>query len=586
MAERSGRYRLLGPTTLALLLVLTTGAALRLWAFPGRYEMRDVDEWDYLQGGLLVLEGLPPSYHYSPEGPEVWLGWAYAGGLSARYFAFPTAEERQVPAQVRLYTAVNHALFDTYHDMSSLRRVYVALAMLLSLVAVAAGFGLGRRWGGLAGAVLLGGLTACVPLLVLYAATSHPYSAAWSFAVIAMYFAASGRRHAAIGAGVFFGLAIASRIEMLTMLPLLIAGLWPAKQSRRQFVRDGARCLLSASLTALLVAPWLLTHLIGNLRAIATIRFGPAPNGPISARQTLMDFGWNEGLAVVTVLTIGSLLASLRPQTPSREGPQLEDASGAAWPGAASHRRWRWLVVGFAVLLLIQLLRPTGYGMRHQGAAITTLLLASPLAVPPLMRIGRGVGWLVVAACVLLPLGQTVRRIALIHRGYAPDQATGWVESHVPAGTVVYVKPSFHDPLPTPAAANAMWDEVMARDAAVRKFNSGLSRFGLEAAEFPRALSEQHVVVERSRVRGWYILGSRGMWAGPRFDIRRYANSPVFTSLDPLPAFQKTGGVLIWRGAPLPRDATDPPAMSWVAPDGSGTFVYVSPDVRSKISDR
>ena len=93
------------------------------------------------------------------------------------------------------------------------------------------------------------------------------------------------------------------------------------------------------------------------------------------------------------------------------------------------------------------------------------------------------------------------------------------------------------------------------------------------------ALSEQHVVVERSRVRGWYILGSRAMWAGPRFDIRRYANSPVFTSLDPVPAFQKTGGVLIWRGAPLPRDATDPPAMSWVAPDGSGTFVYVSADV-------
>ena len=202
MAERSGRYRLLGPTTLALLLVLTTGAALRLWAFPARYEMRTWTNGTTCRAACWSSRGCLRPTTIRRRGRRSGSDGPMRAG-SRRYFAFPTAEERQVPAQVRPYTAINHALFDTYHDMSSLRRVYVALAMLLSLVAVAAGFGLGRRWGGLAGAVLLGGLTACVPLLVLYAASSHPYSAAWSFAVIAMYFAASGRRHAAIGGGCF-----------------------------------------------------------------------------------------------------------------------------------------------------------------------------------------------------------------------------------------------------------------------------------------------------------------------------------------------------------------------------------------------
>lgn len=87
-----------GPGAAGLVALLLAAALLRVALLPARYDMRDLDEPDYLQGGLLMLEGLPPSYHYAPEGPEVWFGWGYAGLRSARYFVAPTAEEARVPA--------------------------------------------------------------------------------------------------------------------------------------------------------------------------------------------------------------------------------------------------------------------------------------------------------------------------------------------------------------------------------------------------------------------------------------------------------------------------------------------------------
>jgi hypothetical protein len=94
-------------------------------------------------------------------------------------------------------------------------------------------------------------------------------------------------------------------------------------------------------------------------------------------------------------------------------------------------------------------------------------------------------------------------------------------------------------------------------------------------------LSEENMIVERVERRGWYILGSRASLPDPRYDIHLYGQSLVFTASDPLPEFSKTGGVLIWHGGPLA--ALGEPLAKWLRPDGQGTFVYCSPDARSRI---
>src|SRR4051794_14563597 len=293
MAKTFWRLRRPSADGLALAAILILAAVARLAAMPARHELRDVDEPDYLQGGLLLLEGLPPSFHYAPAGPETWFSWAYGGALSAKYFLLPTAEERAVPGPVRVYVAVNHAEFDLYRDMSRLRGAYASVAIVLSLLAVAAAFRLGRHWGGLPAAVLAGGRAGFTPLLVNFAVEGRPYSAAWSCEMIAVYFAAvQPRRRSAVWSGVFAGLAVASRIEMLLLLPLTCVMLWPGRTAGwRGVVRHAVTHAAVAAVTAVLVAPWLVTNLLGNLRAIATLRLGPA-GLPTSLRQTLTEFAW------------------------------------------------------------------------------------------------------------------------------------------------------------------------------------------------------------------------------------------------------------------------------------------------------
>jgi hypothetical protein len=131
---------------------------------------------------------------------------------------------------------------------------------------------------------------------------------------------------------------------------------------------------------------------------------------------------------------------------------------------------------------------------------------------------------------------------------YAPDNATAWVNAHVPAGTILYMNRTYRDPLPTPTSANAIWDEVMSRDAPRRKFESGLARMNLGEVSMPPALSEQSMATERGNARHYYILGSRAERVGPRYDLRRYHSSAVFgipSGQSPLPAFLETGGVMI-----------------------------------------
>ncbi len=127
-----------------------------------------------------------------------------------------------------------------------------------------------------------------------------------------------------------------------------------------------------------------------------------------------------------------------------------------------------------------------------------------------------------------------------------------------------------------------MWDEIISRAAADRKFEAGLARFGISGGELPRALSDQNMVVERANVRRWFILGSRAQLAGPRFDLRRYQNSATFGVQDPVPAFLKTGGLLLWRGSG-PAMGLSNPVKTWTNAAGNGTYLYCSPELRSRL---
>ena len=302
---------------LALSILLLGAIVLRIWDFPALYDERGVDEIQYTQGSLELLEGITPAYKYAPAGTETWLGWGYAGSLAAKYLLHPSAEEKAVPFQVRPFVAVNHALFDLYRDLSGIRRFIVIISVLLSVIAVAAAFAVGARTAGVAGGVLIGGLFAAAPLMITYAEQARSFSIAWSFAIIAIYFAVCRLgRTAYWGSAIFMGLAISQRIDMLGLLPLLWLELWYAtreKKTARSFWQSTGILLKNAAITlvvTLLVAPWLMTNLIGNLRTIVTVRFSPPPV-PVPISATLMEFGWEEGLGIVAVLFVAGTLFGL-----------------------------------------------------------------------------------------------------------------------------------------------------------------------------------------------------------------------------------------------------------------------------------
>src|SRR5207244_2523205 len=188
-------------------------------------------------------------------------------------------------------------------------------------------FRVGELHGGLPGALAAGGLAAFLPSLLGYSVMATPYGAAWSFAILAYHQAAFGRR----GAAVLLGLAIGSRIELVLLAPLF---------GRRP------RFHAAVLITALIVSPWWLMHLLGNLRGIATVRL----LGPAFSLSGVADLAWKEGLGVAIAVAAGGLAAQKR-----------------------------WWHLAYLAALLVTAAKPSGFGVRHQGPVIVaTLLLATP----------------------------------------------------------------------------------------------------------------------------------------------------------------------------------------------------------------
>ena len=551
-----------------------------------------MDETGYCTGSALLLEGLTPGNKAAPGGPLMWAGWAYLGGETVWDLVHPSAAERGQSLAVRPFTAVDRVLFDTYRDISSLHRVLVVINGVLAVVAALAAAGLGWQLGGTIGGLILGVLVAGVPVFLDHSEMSRPYSMAWSFGIVALYFASLigdrlRRGRYALLAAIFLGLSIGSRIEMLCVIPLVWWVIWELDVRRRSLRYSeepgvpapdpalgstsetgvwfsAAKITLLSLCIAIWVAPWLMTHLIGNLRTIATVRFGGnnSENWSGALRQLVV----NQGLGPVILLAIFGLVMQ------------------------AKGTRVRFILPTLYTLLLsIAMLIGFADGVHQHGAVLIGWFILAAAVAPALLTKWPRTVAVSLAAALVFPLVMSALQIRFNHQLDDHEDAVAWIEQHVPAGTTVYaIEGGERTLLPTPEASAALWSEVTDDQAWRKKMESGLSRFKLSAGELPRALSEENLVQERANRRKWFILGGRTDLPVPRYDVRVVLSSPVFGIHDLNAAMKSHGGVLIWRDGfhVNPPEFLGQPVMKWESAKGTGVWIYATDDVREKIRDR
>jgi hypothetical protein len=549
----------------ALSILLLIGLSLRILNYPSRYQIRDSDELGYTYGGILLWEGITPGYKMSPAGFQTWVSWTYCGCQSLMNLIRDPNSNR-LPAFIRPLSAVDKTLFDVYRDTSTLKQLTVALITLISLGAIYAAFHIGCRSAGIPGGLLSGGLAALLPLYVRASGMATPYMPAWAYAIISSYFAATKSRSMRwAGSAVFMGLAISSRIEMLLFLPVVLWLMWKDREPEP----FGHIAIRFASLTfavTLLVSPWLLTNLLGNIRTIATVRFAGA-----SIRDLLVplfkDFALFQGLGPAAILLL----------------------AGLAFSSADKRRAHGWLLF-IVIVLMLTMLKPTPYGLRHHGATVAAIVVLCPLALARFQERHARAALILSILLLIIPAANATSSIMSDRYSYVPDQATAWVEKNVPPGTAIYLCPTLNDPLPTTQSADSLWTAVTDSQAWQVKFRQGLIRFNISQDRIPRALSEENLVQERGNRRRWFILGGGQEIKAPRFDIKIISGGSPFdvTPNNAISEYQQSGGVLILRQSREPEflhpgKELGTPNAAWINEQGQGTFVYYKPSKDTQI---
>lgn len=543
---------------------------LRLCLIADLTSIPESDEIGYMVDGFLLIEGLTPGYKHVPGAAITWLAALWTGFQTLGTWLF--VDQPSVPALLKPVMALERVLFETYADLDGLRRLVVTLQTLLGSLAAAALTWRGHRLAGLRGALAAGLMAACLPLFVQFAAQTRAYSFAWSFGLLAFAAVCSPRRGwRLVGGGILAGLAIATRLEMVLLLPLLALEAGRAAAPGRR-LGDGTRLVAIVLLCFFLAAPWYVTSLIGNLRQILDVRFlvVAAAAAPLGVLRGMLAAGLGVPLGATIVL-----LAA----------------------GAAVRRSWPY---GFSALWLALLaamaLRQSGGGMRHDGAlfvltvalapvALSLLLGAPSRAQPASGRPFRGGPLLASMAAAVFGLGAVAAGIASVwdyRQDAVHDQAVSWLEANVPAGTAVYLSDEgFTVPLPTEAAADALWTEAARADAWRLKFARAAQRLSFERSSPPRALSEDPVQLERALRRRWFMLGAPLAPGRPRYDLRLVGAGSAF-SLQPLAVAAqlcREGGAFLFSGL----DATagqllGAPTRLWRSPSGRRTVaLYVVP---------
>jgi hypothetical protein len=433
------------------------------------------------------------------------------------------------------------------------------------LAGVYGGYRLGAKYGGSAGGLLIGGLVATLPMYLELCAQTRSTSDAWMLAILAVSCAVTLR-----GAkrkwlpGVWLGVAIGARIDMVVAAPLVLWALWdnpePGAAWKWVFATAGW-----ALVGALLAAPWAVGGFLAMLRSIAMVRvLGMFFTTQSPRLETLGSLVWGEGLGPVLLATVVGVCL-FRPGTRLKGG----------------------VLAAFAALMVATMFVGPHEPMRYHGGPLIALLTCAAVAVGAFFLRWPKPALVLAPLLVALPLVQSVRTILRHRAAYVPDAAVQWIDEHVPAGTVVYLYPGsiVRAVLPTEAAADAIWGMCASEQAWRIKILDGLHRFSLKEGRLPRALSEDNLCLDRSRGRRWFILGG-GQSDRPRYDVRLVEASATFgLQRNTLAkAFKETGGVVLWPiaagGVP---DGLGEPWVKWVNGRGQETLVFVSPDVGKKL---
>ena len=551
---------LAGRTAAALitLAVLLAALGLRLWLMPPLYTQPTFDEPAYMIDGLLVLESATPGDKFAPGAITTWPGFVYGGVASLAYLLNPTEEIAQQRAVFRPLFAIDRALFDAYADYSGLRAAVMGTVFVTSLFGVLMACWLGAYRAGWPGALLCGGLMAFMPVIATLSVEARPYAAAWSFGMGAIAFAAvlSGRWRS-LAAGLCFGLAVASRIEMVLVAPLIAWEFW-LRPERTAPLRALWRVAGISLLTFLVAAPWYVTHLVGNIRKVITVTFEPNMQSNGDLAVGLLDLLWSQGLLAVAVLIVVGL--ALRP---ARECI-LSVAAGL-----------------FVVALLLAF---SGSKLsKYDGAAWVSMIALAPFALDGLRRRLPprlpAAFWAGVAVLLVVPAAaQTVNQGLALRAGWVEPKVIEWLADNVPAGTTVYSHPMQIRAIPpTAESADRNWLEVAHPDAWREKLHDRLSKAGLTMDRLPRALSIETMHQRLAVARRSFFLASPYWGDQPRYDlrIRGYAYSPHISRKQLYEEFRQTGGALVHHGTPLAE--LGEPAVAWTAENGTGMFVYLRP---------
>ena len=519
----------------------------------------------YVPNGLLAWEGIAPGMRTGPAGPQTWIGWFYAAGRSGWELLRQQWSGQKIPLVLRPFTAVEQALFKTYEDLSGLRQLLLWISLIISLAAVYGGYRLGRRYGGTAGGLLIGGWVAVLPLYIEFSGIAKSCSDAWMLGILAVACAATvpGPKYRWLP-GALLGLAIGSRIDMLLVVPLVLWALWDHEKPREAL----KRMLTTLGLTvacALLSAPWAVEGFVGMMRNIGMSRVAGYWNVESPRLATLKDLVWEQGL-----------------------GPALLAAGIGVFMLPGGTRLKGGVLAGFALLMAASMFAGGRYMyMRYHGGPLIAFLVCTAVTAGAIWQRWPKAGVALVACSLVLPLIQSVRAVIAVKSSYVPDGSTEWIEQHVPPGTTVYLDGLFisRAVLPTEAAADTIWRAMADNEPWRLKLQDGFSRFSLREAHLPRAMSEDNLVMDRGLLRRWFILGG-GHTDRPRYDVRLLPISPTLRFLDKghlLEEFKRTGGVMVRRSPFDPEKELGEPLVQWVNREGRGTWIFVSPDVRGKL---
>lgn len=523
-------------------VILAVFCLLRFWCWPLSNEHRDGDELGYLQGGLLALEGMQPAMRHTPAGPQTWLTFVYGGFDTMRH-----AWESTSPGPLRVFGAMESSLFRLYRDSDGLRQFHLWTTNLLTGLILVVLLRSGRQRAGEAGGILWAGLLLALPIGAAYGVMAHPYALAWALGALALATAgAKGKTgYTGVLAGAIWGLAIACRLEMVVLAPVILLEVTEGEPFRKALA-TGLKLVAAAVLSFVPAAPWFLAGLMGGLRNLVAIGIFKSGNSSSAALDHSMGFLWEQGWLLPLAAAVLFAGAAVR-----------ENGRG---------RLYAAVIIGLAGLILLVPPREVRY-------AVPLLLALSPACLRLLERIPGKVRLTLCTGLLAGPCWMTVRAAVEIHDGRVADPSTEWIEHQVPAGSPVYTSANFNNPLPTARAADRLWDEVRATHAWQKKVVSSARLYGFSPGDFPRAFTEEPMILEIGLRRRWFLLGASRAPETPRYDIQ-VVDSIAFGPPDMAAMYLATGGTLVIRGREPADTRLGQPVAAWRAANGTGVFIY------------